>query len=400
MRTLDMIKFPVAAVMLAATLMPAYGHARDKLTTLYSFAGKPDGEHPEGNIARDSRGNLYGATSEGGATGDGAVFEISPPAQGQTAWTETVLLSFEHHKTGAAPYGGVMLDQRTDIYGTASKGGKADCGTAFRLHKSRTGFKPEIIWDFQGHPADGCTPRATLVADDTGALYGTTDGGGANDFGSVFKLTPPLPGSKVWTESVLWSFTGADGAGPTAAVLMDASGNLYGTCSAGADGTPPGTVWMLTPPTVQGGAWSRTVIWNFANSPPYRNPTPNALVADSAGNLFGTVSGGSVYELTPPPQGSSTWTFTIIDEFPGGDTGLTMDPKGELVLSTAYRGDNISLLKPPAPGSTTWTTKTLVHFPRADGDPQSPVILAHHGIIYGTSAGPRPRSGEVWMISP
>jgi uncharacterized repeat protein (TIGR03803 family) len=181
---------------------------------LHSFLGVVGGGTvPSAGLISEAQGNLYGSTSEGGAFQHGTAFKLTPPPAGQTTWKETVLHAF----------GGVR--------------------------------------------ADGKGPLAALLADASGSLYGTTTIGGANNRGTVFKLTPPPMGKIEWTESVLYSFaprSTGDGFAPAASLIMDTSGNLYGTTSEGGDttcGGGCGTVFKLAPPTPGQAAWTESILY-------------------------------------------------------------------------------------------------------------------------------------------
>jgi uncharacterized repeat protein (TIGR03803 family) len=155
------------------------------LTTLVSF-DYTDGSGPGPNrLVRDDEGNFYGTTSVGGASGDGAVFELTK------AGAEIVLYSFTGAADGFAPYGGVIRDAKGNLFGTAFQGAGVDCnddgcGTVFEL--SAAG-KFKVLHTFTGG-ADGGNPAGGLVMDKEGNLFGTTYGGGADGFGTVFRVIP------------------------------------------------------------------------------------------------------------------------------------------------------------------------------------------------------------------
>ena len=197
--------------------------------TLYSFSGPPDGMNPQADLVEDTKGNLYGTTSQGGVTGGacgslgcGVVFKLD------TTGKETVLYSFAGEPTdGADPMAGLILDVSGNLYGTTSQGGTSNFGTVFKLD---TTGKETVLYSFTGKPTDGADPMAGLVLDAAGNLYGTTSQGGtSSNFGTVFKL------GTTGKETVLYSFTGgpSDGADPMAGLVLDAAGNLYGTTSQG-----------------------------------------------------------------------------------------------------------------------------------------------------------------------
>jgi uncharacterized repeat protein (TIGR03803 family) len=192
---------------------------------------------PLAGLIADEQGALYGTTAFGGngncvPNGCGTVFKLTPPGKGQSAWTETVLHSFQGSSSsdGFLPEAGVIIDKEGALYGTRFVGGSNNCepdgcGTVFKLTPPTKGQKTwteTVLHSFQGGN-DGYFSYAGLIADKRGALYGTTFGGGRL-YGTVFKLTPPAPGQNTWTETVLHSFTGSDGAFPYAGLIADKFG--------------------------------------------------------------------------------------------------------------------------------------------------------------------------------
>jgi uncharacterized repeat protein (TIGR03803 family) len=191
------------------------------LSVLQIFAG-PDGAYPEGVLIRDTAGNLYGTTVDGGAHGFGEVFKMD------STGTVTVLYSFEDGIDGGAPEAGVVRDSAGNLYGTTLAGGDkggyyaSGCGVVFKLD---TTGRETVLHAFQGR--DGAVPQAALALDSVGNLYGTTSGGGAFGYGTIFKVSPS------GVEKVLYSFTGGtDGSEPAASLLLY-EGDVYGTASAG-----------------------------------------------------------------------------------------------------------------------------------------------------------------------
>ena len=243
-------------------------------TLLYSFCsqGPPcaDGESPQTGVIRDANGNLYGTTLTGGSrSNEGTVFEVSPPQGGHGPWTETVLYAFCTSGTctdGNQPLGGLTFDSHGNLYGTTTGGGPHGQGVVFELSPSGGGqWAYNILYGFcaQQGCADGRTPQyGSLVFDAAGNLYGTTQGGGSQNYGTVFELTPS-GGS--WTETVLHSFCSAtnctDGEEPIGGVVLDAHGNIYGVTPGG--GTQNlGVAYELSQ---SGGSWTETVLQNFCD---------------------------------------------------------------------------------------------------------------------------------------
>jgi choice-of-anchor C domain-containing protein len=219
-------------------------------TVLYRFTGGNDGGVPF-DINRDSAGNIYGTTSNGGAYGKGVVFKLAQAGTG--VWHETVLHAFQGGNDGAVPVAGVIIDQSGNLYGTTTQGGSANCsagcGTVYELTPptSGTAWPEAILYRFRGL-SDGQNPQANLILDSAGALYGTTAAGGSSNCtggcGTVFKLTAPATGT-TWTETILHRFLGNDdGAAPVAGLHMDSAGHLTGTTAAGG-GSNLGTAFQV-----------------------------------------------------------------------------------------------------------------------------------------------------------
>jgi uncharacterized repeat protein (TIGR03803 family) len=276
-------------------------------TTLYSFAGGSDGSNPSGNVIFDAAGNLYGTTSGVLDSGCGTVFKLSP---GSGGWTETILYSFTCGADGSAPGGNIVFDSAGNLYGAASAGGDATsgcfagCGTIFRLSPlSGGGWKFGRLFTFHGK-VGGSAPLG-VIADTAGNLYGPALGGGGGCGGTlgcglVFKLTKPSqPGP--WIESVLHPFTSKhDGSGPSG-VILDSAGNIFGTASQGS-AFNTGNVFKISPSST--GQWTFSVLYSFGNGS--NGATPNGgVILDSSGNLYGTTlnggsaNAGTVFELSP-----------------------------------------------------------------------------------------------------
>jgi uncharacterized repeat protein (TIGR03803 family) len=300
-------------------------------------------------LISDASGALYSTTEAGGAFGVGTVFQLTPPAVAGGGWTETVLHSF-NGSDGEYPYAGLISDASGTFYSDTNWGGTYGKGTVFKLTPPTVaggGWTETVVHSFAG--SDGFEPVGSLISDASGALYGVTNRGGISDLGTVFKLTPPSVAGGSWTEQVLYTFTGGtDGAVPQAGVIFDASGALYGTTYVGgANGS--GTVFKLTPPAVGGGAWIETILYSFSGSD---GATPfTTLIFDASGALYGTTLGGgafgvgTVFQLTPPSVAGGAWTETILHSFAGSDgarpyAGLISDPYGALYGTTSAGGTN------------------------------------------------------------
>lgn len=322
-------------------------------TILHSFGATHDGTNPASGLVIDAAGNLYGTTQFGGnnvstthcpASGCGVVFKLAPTASGP--WTETILHTFTGNTDGAMPgFSGLILDSSGNIYGVATLGGNqskcvtgvppAGCGVVFRLAPlSGGGWKYSVLRTFSG--PGGKFPSGNLALDSLGNLYGTTLQGGtascSSGCGVVYRLSPPASGI-VWTETVLYAFTGGpDGAFPQGSPILDSAGNLYGVNQF--TDTNPGNVFKLTASATA--PWTETVLHAFTGHT--NGAAPNApLIFDSAGNLYGQTSqGGSsancgiVYKLAPA---STTWTETKLHTFTCGADGGS--PVGGLIFDGA-----------------------------------------------------------------
>jgi uncharacterized repeat protein (TIGR03803 family) len=345
-----------SAAVLLLILSPVFGEPATAqsytLTTLYSFAGSPDGAWPLG-IVLDSQGNLYGSTQLGGLAacgpkqrplfGCGTVFKLD------TAGHETVLHRFTFSNgDGMTPWiaGTVIRDSAGNLYGTTFYGGDSKCftdglnygcGMAFKLDPSG---RETVLHKFEGAVnSDGAGPGARLVQDGQGNLYGTTNNGG--DINCTARYYEPGCGTvfKIDTaghETILYRFTGANGDGvmPTGLVI-DARGNLYGTTTyGGAFGY--GTVFRVD------SSGNETILYSFRGAGVGDGASPiSGLTLDSQGNLYGATldggtgncndlapGGGTVFKLSPSGQETVLYRFT-------GTNGDTCFPSSELVLDDA-----------------------------------------------------------------
>jgi uncharacterized repeat protein (TIGR03803 family) len=212
---------------------------------------------------------------------------------------ESVIQAFKGNN-GDGPRGGLVRDAAGALYGVTQGGGKAKAGVVFKLIPSSTGTRTErVLYSFSGGN-DGSAPYAeTLVFDRKGNLYGTTSGGGALQGGTVFRLSPNQRGS--WIEAVVHSFDPSVESLPFSGVILDAKGNIYGTCGNGNGVTSVGTVFELSP--AGPGKWSERDLLSFDKNNGEFPET--ALFRDASGNLYGTTllggtyNSGVVFEVIP-----------------------------------------------------------------------------------------------------
>ncbi len=389
------------------------GHGGWTQTVLHSFKGVAQGNSPVA-LVLGADGNLYGTTQYGGSGsclgGCGVVFQLAPNTQG--GWTESVIYNVQS-SDGGNPAGGLAFDSAGNLYGATE--GNSGTGIVFELTPSGSGTWTETeLHTFSGG-TDGAFVRG-LVVDSAGNVYGTTENGGVAQHGTVFELVPSS--GDIWTENVLYAFSGgSDGSTPSASLLLR-DGNLYGTTQAGGASKCGylsggcGVVFELTPGS--NGSWTESVVYTFHGD--YLDLTyPSVSAFDNAGRLYGFLSeggGGScnycggVFELTR--QSSGQWEENELWNFSGyadglGPVGLVLGSAGEIFGTTRYSdspGSNGVLFELSLHGGT-WNLSTLYNFPYSDGqDPSSSLVADAAGNLYGTTAyGGTNNVGSVFRMS-
>jgi uncharacterized repeat protein (TIGR03803 family) len=395
-------------------------------TVLYNFGQDASvvASLPSGRMILDGTGALY-SIAQGGSYSHGVVFRLTPPSTSGGNWAGTLLYSFKGLDQGAVdgamPLGGVIADGTGILSGTTSRGGLGGRGCVFNLTPPATsgGTWTESPLHFFGGNQNGMAPSSGLLRVKSGALYGTTEGGGSSGAGMVFRLTPPATGQTSWAEKVLYSFAGgSDGGTPSGEVVLDKSGALYGMTSQGGMGF--GTIYKLTPPVVAGGVWTESVLYSFTGARDGADPW-GGIIFDSTGALYGTASGGgasgfgTVFQLAPPSAPGGAWSYSVLVSFAGVPDGahplasLTMGKDGSLYGTTTQGGASkpsfgtIFRLAPPAVQGGTWAEKVIFSFTgnTIAGDfPNAPLILSG-GAIYGTTeAGGAFNAGTVFKLVP
>lgn len=269
-------------------------------TVLLDFTHNVNGADPRGGLVMDAAGNLYGTTTAGGGNSGvdyGTVFELSPMAGG--GWMETILHIFKNngHKDGLVPNGSPVFDSAGDLYGTTVEGGSTGLGTVFELSPQIDGsWQESILYNFEGGD-DGLEPFSGVVFDASGNLYGTTSSGGTGKGGTVFELSPSGTGG--WTKTTLYNFSDEHNSSVgMGSLAFDGSGNLYGAIEGGRNGS--GAIFELSS---SGGLWTETTVFHFDEkdgSSPYASlifdAAGNLYGAAAQG---GTKEEGTVFELTP-----------------------------------------------------------------------------------------------------
>jgi uncharacterized repeat protein (TIGR03803 family) len=291
---------------------------------LYAFGGstKNDGSLPYSGLVADGAGNLYGTTLDGGFE-TGIVYELSPPVVPGSGWIETVLFRFGV-SNGDDPYATLIIDAAGNLYGTTAFGGgspncQAGCGLVYELSPpGATGgeWTETVLYSFSGQ--DGAEPYAGVIFDQAGNLYGATRMGGENGSGVIYELSPPSPPGGPWSEQSLYNFAGqADGGDPLGTLVFDTAGNLYGTTLAGG-AYASGTVFQLSP--LGGGQYSENVLHSFGDALDGFNAVAG-LVRTKSGVLAGTTQEGgahavgNAFALTPPVQQGGEWVYTVLHDF-------------------------------------------------------------------------------------
>jgi uncharacterized repeat protein (TIGR03803 family) len=276
-----------------------------------------------GNLVRDTAGNLYGSTWQGGSSGCGFIFELSPASSG--SWTYSTLYNFNCTQGDHAGHTMVM-DTGGNLYGVGQGGGVNDYGVAYELSPaSGGGWTYTVLYNFT--LAEGGGPQIGLVADASGNLYG------ANGY-EIFELSPN--GDGTWTESAAHVFTAEEGSNPLGDLSFDSAGNLYGTNQAGGK-YEAGTAFKLTPN--ESGGWTSTILHSFVPKSPAGASPEGALSIDSAGNVYGTAlatngaSGyGVVFKLAFV---SGVWSEHVLHTFGGTPANDGSLPEFSLYLDNA-----------------------------------------------------------------
>jgi uncharacterized repeat protein (TIGR03803 family) len=354
---------------------------------LYDFKNGADGGIPISTVVRDQTGNLYGTAYQGGdidncnpPQGCGTVFKVSP------AGKETVLYAFQATSDGSNPAGGVIRDSVGSLYGATVLGGTSNMGTVFKVDKAG---KESVLYNFTGG-TDGGSPVGVIM-DANGNLYGITEIGGdlscelngMYGCGAVFKLTPA---GKL---AVLHRFHGNDGADPSAPLVRDESGNLYGTTIAGGGGA--GVVFKVSE------AGQFTVLHAFQGGD---GADPGSgLVRDKSGNLYGTTYAGGIFGSGTVFEVSNTRKERVLYNFTFGADGgrplggLVRDPAGNFYGTTSLGGD-LSCNNGSGCGTVFKLTATgketaLYNFEdKSDGGfPEQTLLLDSSGNLYGTTPG-------------
>jgi len=361
--------------------------AQTKVRMLYEFNGQ---DVPLG-VTAGPNGVLYGITGGGYDTSGafGYVFELQPPVPGSGgAWTETVLHTFTGQNGDGSNFVSfpipVVTTDRT-IYGTTNSGGANGYGTVFELQpplEDGGAWTETILYSFPASLNPFSESNVILV---NGVLYGVW-GGGAYGAGEVFKLEPPPgnPPGVPWVETTLYEFTGgSDGADPFG-IAMGHDGKIYGLADGGGS-VGEGAVFELTPSTVTGAPWNEKVLYSFPGDADGGGGIGPPIIA-SDGSLYGATA-TTVFKLTPPESGATAWTETLLYSFTGNQS-LLRSPivmRNGAIYGTAadFYGFDVYKLEPPAAGSGPWTETVLNSF--QNSYPWGAIVVNKQGALFGTT---------------
>ncbi|MBA3912406.1 MAG: hypothetical protein H0X25_00765 [Acidobacteriales bacterium] len=253
-------------------------------TILYSFTGGNDGADPDSKLTFDPEGNLYGATTFGGSTGYGVIFQLTPSGD---QWTETTIHAFNGPTDGRSPQG-LVLTQDGHLLGFGCQSGPAGNGTIFQLKKAGEAWQFTVLYDFS-QPNDSSFITGSPVLDAQGRIYGSSSAGGTDGKGTLFRFD-----QTTGVSAILHNFKGKpeDGASPDGDLLLDPQGRVWGVTSIGGMGN--GTIFAYTPSDN-----SYQVLYEFFGQNMGHFPN-GGLIEDANGNLYGTTEEGG------PNQGSGT----------------------------------------------------------------------------------------------
>ena len=384
---LRLVRYAAVAALLARAFLSAPSAQAQTYSLLHTFPGGADGATPDAGLVVDAAGNLYGTTAAGGSSNAGTVFKIDP------AGTETVLYSFTGGADGKAPYAGLVLDPSGNLYGTTQLGGASHSGTAFKLNTAGT---ETVLHSFTGG-ADGKIPYAPLIRDSSGNLYGTTTTGGADGYGTVFKL------DTAGTLTVVYPFKGgADGGFPIGGLVRDNAGNLYGTTNDG--GIPNacflgyvgcGVVFKLDT------SGKETVLYTFTGGAD-GGESEAGLTFDTTGNLYGTTTAGGTSDSGVVFKLNQAGVETVLYSFGNGGMepfgGVILDAAGNLYGTTNNGGSGYGTVFQLDAASH----YTVLHQFTAGADganPAASLVSDAEGNLYGTTAaGGNGNFGTVFKI--
>jgi uncharacterized repeat protein (TIGR03803 family) len=400
-----------------------WAQATGKTETIYSFQAPPGATYPAAGPIISKSGVIYGTTNSGGTTTGcgffncGTVYELTPTVPPSGALTETTLYSFTGFAGGAQPNNRLVFGASGTLYGWAN-GGAFGQGVVYELTPPASpggAWTETEVYSFQGPPSDGGLPVGGLAIGKNGSLYGATYFGGKYDQGTVFELTPPASVGGVWTLTVLYSFHGdGDGIYPGAGVIVAANGVIYGTTTQGG-ALGVGTVFGLK---LVAGAWKEEVLSSLTGGV----SNPNGLAFGPDGVLYGQTPGDNIFEAMPPAAAGGAWTVqSLYNGFGLSGWGyidqpsIAVGPAGAIYWTTTFGGTSTAcgvslgcgalneLVPPTSPGGS-WTQLVLHNFTGQAGDgyqPNGGLVVTKNGDVIGTTYyGGQDFFGTVFRYTP
>jgi uncharacterized repeat protein (TIGR03803 family) len=393
------LRLPALAVLVVVLASGCWAQSE---SVIYSFTGGTDGGSPQGGVILDSKGNLYGTAENGGANGAGVVFEFVPNSNG--GWTEQVIYNFNgfvNSDDGALPDGPLVFDKKGNLYGATQAGGTSSAGTVFELSPGSNGaWTEKVIYNFLSGVGNPSPFQVAFVVDTSRNLYASAQNCGTYGYGCVFELVLGTNGD--YTEKVLYSFSGDDdGYIPLGSLIIDSDGNLYGTTLEGG-AHDYGVVFELSE---SNGTWTEKVLYAFTGAGGISNPI-GRLALDSHGNIYGTAF--DAFELSPNANG--TYKEENLHFFSGGkdgalpSAGVIIDSSGNLYGTTSTGGAHRGTVFELSPNSNgKWSEKVLHSFSATGGDgifPYiSPLAIDKEGRLYGTTGQGGAGFGVVYEVT-
>ncbi len=371
----------------------------EPLVHFTGVSGFNKGMYPLGQLALGADGCLYGTTSFGGASNFGTVFKIT------TAGELTTLVEFANDgitNMGRHPYAGVTLGPDGSFYGTTQAGGAGDYGTLFKMTPAGE-LTTLVELTSNGASNKGSYPQAGLTAGLDGNYYGTTTAGGTSNMGTVFKVTPE------GVLTTLINFTGTAGSNrgstPNSGLERAADGSFYGSTYEGGPANL-GTIYRVTPEGF------RTSLMHFSTDSRGRLPRGN-LTTGPDGNLYGTTTAGGTYERGTIFKITPGGSLTTLVHF-SGDSGTTKGstPVGRLNLggdgnfyamtyAGGAHGAGTAFKVTPAGELTTLVEFQHRGITSAGATPWADLVEGADGHLYGmTSEGGTGGSGTIFKMSP
>ncbi|MGB8010709.1 MAG: choice-of-anchor tandem repeat GloVer-containing protein [Terriglobales bacterium] len=369
---------------------------------------------PDGSLYGTTFYGGYLNCPDGSGEGCGSVYRLSPSG-GQ--WTESTLYQFRGGKDGCCNYSTLTLDQVGNLYGVTDGGTPWNAVFQLTPGAPGKHWHFHLLYEFKGK-RDGGYPLSPLFVDNSGAIYGASQLGGLNGkgcsqqfgCGAVFQLVAPAHKDNPWTVNVLYEFQGASDGGDPISMIMDSTGAIYGTTEYGGafNKNCPlgcGVIFELFPVN---GTWAYKVLYTFHGTP---HRSPINLLEDASGNLYGLAGefyggGGDIFELSPPAAGNGPWTLSYLHRYGStySATNLTLGPNGTL-YGDIYGDQDLNWgyifqMTPPAQQGGAWTYTTLVNFNPLGYQNPAGVVVGLGGDLYSPLSGGGYGNGSIVSVVP